>query len=170
MTKPALTLEPTFRSGLEKKVAEQLEKAGVAYAHEAKWVRYIVPEREAKYLPDFCFDTEKEVCPIIIEAKGRFGGGNPRFKQSNSGDSAKERQKLILLKEQHPELDIRLVFERASSPIYPKSPTSQGKWATDHGFKWSDKGIVPQEWLDEITAWHLSRSKTVATPIRKKRK
>jgi hypothetical protein len=165
MSEPALILEPTFRSGLEKKVAEQLAEAGVAYAHEAKWVRYIVPEREAKYLPDFCFDTESEVCPIIIEAKGRFGGGNPRFKQSNSGDSAKERQKLILLKEQHPELDIRLVFERASSPIYPKSPTSQGKWATDHGFKWSDKGVVPKEWINEIVDWHRQRQSP-----RKKRK
>lgn len=156
MPKPALTIEPTYRSKLEERVAEQLDKAGVAYAHEAKWVRYVVPEREAKYLPDF---SDPDGCPIIIEAKGRFGGGNPRFRQSNSSDSAKERQKLILLKEQHPELDIRLVFERASSPIYPKSPTSQGKWATDHGFAWSDKGIVPQSWIDEINAWKAAHKK-----------
>lgn len=156
MAKPALTIEPTYRSKLEERVAEQLEQGGVAYAHEAKWVRYVVPEREAKYLPDF---SDPDGCPIIIEAKGRFGGGNPRFRQSNSSDSAKERQKLILLKEQHPELDIRLVFERASSPIYPKSPTSQGKWATDHGFKWSDKGIVPQAWIDEIIAWKAKHKK-----------
>lgn len=149
MSKPALTIEPNFRSGLEKKVAEQLDFGDVAYGHESQWVRYIIPEREAKYLPDFSFED----CPIIIEAKGRFGGGNPRQRNSNSGDSAKERQKLILLKEQHPELDIRLVFERAASPIYPKSPTSQGKWATDHGFKWSDKGVVPQQWIDEIKTY-----------------
>lgn len=167
MAKGALTLEPTYRSGLEKKVAEQLEKAGIPFAHEAQWVRYTVPEREAKYLPDF---SDPDGCPIIIEAKGRFGGGNPRFKQPAT-DGAKERQKLCLLKEQHPELDIRLVFDRASTPIYPKSPTSQGKWATDHGFKWSDKGIVPQEWLDEITAWYANKSKSaVSTITRKKRK
>lgn len=156
MSKAALTIEPTYRSKLEERVAEQLEKGGVAYAHEAQWVRYVVPEREAKYLPDF---SDPNGCPIIIEAKGRFGGGNPRFRQSNSNDSAKERQKLILLKEQHPELDFRLIFERASSPIYPKSPTSQGKWATDHGFKWSDKGIVPQAWIDEINAWKATHKK-----------
>lgn len=163
MTKPALTIEPTYRSKLEERVAAQLEQAGVAYSHEAQWVRYVVPEREAKYLPDF---SDPDGCPIIIEAKGRFGGGNPKFKQSNSGDSAKERQKLILLKEQHPELDIRLVFERAASPIYPKSPTSQGKWATDHGFKWSDKGLVPLEWIEEIKAWTQARG----SPTKKKRK
>jgi hypothetical protein len=109
MSKPALSIEPTFRSGLEKKVAEQLEAEGVAYGHESQWIRYTVPAREAKYLPDFSFKD----CPIIIEAKGRFGGGNPRFKQPAT-DGAKERQKLILLKEQHPELEIRIVFQRAS--------------------------------------------------------
>ncbi|MBW7970982.1 hypothetical protein [Bradyrhizobium sp. BR 10289] len=152
MSKPALTIEPNFRSGLEEKVAEQLDAAGVAYGHESQWVRYTVPAREAKYLPDFSF----EGCPIIIEAKGRFGGGNPRFRQPAT-DGAKERQKLILLKEQHPELDIRLVFTRASTPIYKGSPTSQGKWATDHGFKWSDKGIVPQQWIDEIKSYLKKR-------------
>lgn len=167
MTKPALTIEPTFRSKLEERVAAQLAVGGVAYDHEAKWVRYVVPEREAKYLPDFSFDAPDKICPIIIEAKGRFGGGNPAFKQSNSGDSAKERQKLILLKEQHPELDIRLVFDRAASPIYPKSPTSQGKWATDHGFKWSDKGIVPEEWITEIKAWKQKHPGTTPKKTRK---
>lgn len=149
MSKPALTIEPTFRSGLEKKVAEQLEAGGVAYRHEGKWVRYIVPEREAKYLPDFDFEEDYPKCPIIVEAKGRFGGGNPRFKQPAT-DGAKERQKLILLKEQHPELDIRIVFQRASTPIYPGSKTTYGKWATDHGFLWSDKGTVPPEWINDI--------------------
>lgn len=158
MSKPALTIEPAYRSGLEKKVAEQLEQAGVAFAHEAKWVRYVVPQRDAKYLPDFVFDEGDTVCPIIIEAKGRFGGGNPKFRQPAT-DSAKERQKLILLREQHPELDIRIVFQRAATPIYPKSPTSHGKWATDHQFKWSDKGIVPQQWIDDIIAWKKAHKK-----------
>jgi hypothetical protein len=154
MSKPALTIEPNYRSKLEEKVAEQLEADGVEFHHEGKWVPYIVPERQAKYLPDFHFDE----CPIIIEAKGRFGGGNPKFKQPAT-DSAKERQKLILLKEQHPELDIRIVFQRASTPIYPKSPTSHGKWATDHGFKWSDKGVVPQDWLDEIRSYRKPKKR-----------
>jgi hypothetical protein len=144
MSKPALSIEPNFRSGLEKKVAEQLEADGVTYGYESQWIRYIVPEREAKYLPDFSFKD----CPIIIEPKGRFGGGNPKFRQPSS-DGAKERQKLILLKEQHPELDIRLVFSRASTPIYKGSKTTYAKWADDHGFKWSEK-VVPPEWIKDI--------------------
>jgi hypothetical protein len=152
MTAPALTLEPTFRSGLEKQVAEQLDEEGVAYSHEGQWVRYVVPEREAKYLPDFSFAG----CPIILEPKGRFGGNYKGFKgrqMVGAKDAAvKERQKFVLLKEQHPELDIRFVFSRASTPIYAGSKTTYAKWATDHGFKWCEK-VVPPEWIAEIKAY-----------------
>lgn len=146
MSKPALTLEPNFRSGLERKVAEQLDAAGVEYTHESKWVPYVVPERTAKYLPDMVIEGTN----ILIECKGRFGGSGPGLRFS--GDSAKERQKLLLIKEQHPEIDLRIVFQRASTPIYPKSPTTQAKWCDDHGIPWADKGTVPKEWLEEIRA------------------
>jgi len=141
MAKPALSLEPAFRSGLERRVAEQLSKAGVEYLFEDDWVHYTVPERKAKYLPDFRFEGNH----IIIEAKGRFGGA---FRGSDKG--AEERQKLILLKEQHPELEIRIVFERASTPIYKGSKTTYAKWADDHGFLWSDKGTVPTDWIKDL--------------------
>lgn len=145
MAKRPILVEAAFKSDLERKVADQLDGAGVKYGHESQWVHYNVPAREAKYLPDFSFEGSS----ILIEAKGRFGGGNPRFK-APATDGAKERQKLVLLKEQHPELEIRIVFERASTPIYKGSKTSYGKWATDHGFKWSDKGVVPPEWIKDL--------------------
>jgi hypothetical protein len=152
MSKPALTIEPEYRSALERGVAEKLTAAGVAYGYESQHIRYSVPAREAKYLPDFSPDD----CPIIIEPKGRFGGNYEGFRGKRmvgSKDAAvKERQKFILLKEQHPELDIRFIFSRASTPIYPKSPTSYGKWATDHGFKWAEK-TIPDAWIEEIKAY-----------------
>lgn len=156
MGKPALSIEPSFKSKLEKDVAAQFEADGVAYSHEGEWIRYIVPEREAKYLPDFRFNN----CPIIVEPKGRFGGVyyNGRRQTAGTKEAAvKERQKFALLKEQHPELDIRFVFSRASTPIYPGSKTTYGKWATDHGFLWAEK-VVPQAWIDEIKQ-HLKKRK-----------
>lgn len=155
-SKPILTeaaVEANFRSSLERKVASQLDGV-VDYGHESQWVHYTVPERRAKYLPDFTINGTN----IIIESKGRFGGGNPKFKQPAT-DGAAERQKLVLLKEQHPELDIRIVFERASTPIYKTSPTSYGKWSTDHGFRWSDKGVVPPEWIEEMKQAQKRNSK-----------
>lgn len=153
MAKPALSLESNYRSKLEERVAEQLESAGVRFTHESKWVPYVVPERTAKYLPDMVIDGTN----ILIECKGFFGGG--RQFGGKSSDSAKERQKLLLIKEQHPEIDLRIVFQRASTPIYPKSPTSYGKWASDHQIPWSDKGEVPQQWVDDIVRLQNASSK-----------
>jgi hypothetical protein len=144
MPKPALKLalehaelETGFRSRLEKKVADQLAKEGIAYEYESIVIPYVVPSRDARYTPDF-------PCPakIILEAKGRFG-------HRGKGGAA-ERQKLVLVKEQHPHLDIRLVFQRASTPIYKGSKTTYAKWADDHGFKWSDNGTVPAAWIKEM--------------------
>jgi hypothetical protein len=153
MSKPALTIEPEFRSGLERETAAKLTQAGVPFGFESQWIKYIVPEREAKYLPDFSFPELKD-CPIILEPKGRFGGAVPggKFRVSTKDAAVKERQKFVLLKQQHPELDIRFIFSRASTPIYKGSPTSYGKWATDHGFKWCEK-VPPDEWIEEIKAY-----------------
>jgi hypothetical protein len=151
MSKPALTIEPEYRSGLEREAAAKLTQAGVPFGFESQWIRYAVPAREAKYLPDFSFKD----CPIIIEPKGRFGGAiaGPWAKRVSTKDAAvKERQKFVLLKEQHPELDIRFIFSRASTPIYKGSKTTYGKWATDHGFKWAEK-VIPDAWIAEIKAY-----------------
>lgn len=144
-TKPALTVERKYRSGSEERVAEQLTAAGIEHTYENIKVPYVVPQREAKYIPDFPIPGTN----ILIEVKGHFGGGG-QFGGDITRKSAEARQKLIFLKEQHPEYDIRLVFDRAATKIYPKSPTTHGKWATDHGFLWADKNTIPQEWLDDI--------------------
>ncbi|UGA46833.1 hypothetical protein HU230_0012620 [Bradyrhizobium quebecense] len=149
--KPALSLEiePVFRSGLEEKVAAQLSHAGVSNAFEAGWIHYVVPARNAKYLPDFRIDKTN----IILEAKGRFGG------HKSDAQGAKEREKMILLKEQHPEYDIRFVFQRATNRIYKGSKTTYAKWADDHGFPWADKGTVPAAWIDEMKRQQLKKRK-----------
>jgi Phage endonuclease I len=143
----ALLIQAKYRNGLEKRIGEQLNKAGVSFDYEPRTIPVAVPARKATYLPDFWINGKGVAAspqvrapykPIIIETKGYFYNG------------AKDRQKLILIKEQHPELDIRLVFSDASKRIYKNSPTTYGKWATDHGFKWADKGIVPDEWLKEM--------------------
>jgi hypothetical protein len=145
MAKGALTLEPAYRSGIEKLVGAQLTKAGVEFDYEGLVIKFTIPAFEAKYNPDFPCRRS----PIIIEAKGRFGH------RGNGG--AEVRQRLALVKEQHPELDIRILFDvrgkrsAADLPIYKGSKTTQGKWATDHGFKWAS-GTVPASWIAEIKA------------------
>ncbi len=150
ISKPALSaanlkIEPEYRSGLEEKIAGQLKAAGIEPEYETYTIPYSVPAREAKYKPDFT------VGGIIIEAKGHFGGKGFRGRNFNmTANSAKERQKFALLKEQYPNLDIRFVFQRAAAPIYKGSPTTHAKWAADHGFPWADKGRIPPEWIEEM--------------------
>ena len=56
------------------------------------------------------------------------------------------RSKMKLVKEQHPTLDIRFVFQSASNKIRKGSKTTYGMWADQHGFKWADN-TIPKEWL-----------------------
>lgn len=134
MPEQPILLTARYRNNLEKSIGAQLTKAGVEFDYEGEWIEYLVPARKAKYLPDFrpCMTR------IIIEGKGWFGKG------------AKERQKLVLLKEQHPDLDIRLVFSDANKKIYKGSPTTYAKWAEDHGFLWATRGEVPQAWIKDM--------------------
>lgn len=129
-----LLIQARYRNKLEKSVGQQLADAGVSFSYEPRTVDVMIPARKSTYLPDFWADN----APIIIESKGYFYNG------------AKDRQKLVLIKEQHPELDIRIVFSDASKPIYKKSKTTYGQWAASHGFCYSDKGRVPKEWIAEM--------------------
>ena len=121
-----------YRSGLEDKVATQLKESGISFEYEKEKVKYIVPQSSHTYTPDFVFPNSG----LIVETKGLF--------------SLADRKKHLLIKEQHPELDIRFVFSNSKTKIRKGSPTSYGDWATQNGFKFADK-LIPKEWLDENT-------------------
>ena len=139
MTKPLL-LQARYRNKLERHVGDQLDAAGVSFDYEPSPLPYDVPARIAHYTPDFRPKDKQsgKHLHIILESKGYFIGG------------AKERQKYILFRNSHPELDVRFIFSNSSKPIYKGSKTTYGKWATDNGFKWCDKGTIPQAWLREM--------------------
>lgn len=129
LNRPVLK-QAVYRSRLEDRIAAQLEEAGCPFTYERTRHPYIIPARKAHYVEDFDLN---EV--FIVEAKGYF--------------TPDDRKKLLLLKDQNPDLDIRLVFQRASNKLHKNSPTTYGKWCDDHGFKWADGGVIPQAWVDE---------------------
>jgi len=118
-----------FRSGLEEKVADQLEKAGVPVLFEQFFLEYTSPEVQHKYTPDFELPNG-----IIIETKGRF--------------MLADRKKHQLIQQQHPELDIRFVFSNSKSKICKTSHTTYAMWCTRNGFKFADR-LIPNEWIQE---------------------
>ena len=72
---------------------------------------------------------------IVIETKGLW--------------KLEDRQKMLLLKEQHPDIDFRMVFYNANQKIKKGSKTTYAMWCERHNIKWAHKKI-PKEWLLEI--------------------
>lgn len=118
-----------WRSGLEERVGAQLTEAGMDFEYEETTLKYTVPARTARYTPDFSLSNG-----IVIETKGRF--------------MVADRQKMVLVKEQHPDLDIRFVFTRSATTISKTSKTTYAAWCEKHGFPYADK-LVPAHWLQE---------------------
>lgn len=118
-----------FRSGLESTVHAQLTGAGLVVEYEADRIEYVKPARKSKYTPDFRLPNG-----IYIETKGRF--------------TTDDRQKHLLIKEQHPHLDIRFVFSNSRSRISKQSTTTYADWCAKHNFKFHDK-VVPTAWIKE---------------------
>lgn len=123
-----------FRSGLEERAAAQIKAAGLAVAYEESVIKYTVPERVARYTPDFVLPNG-----IIVETKGRFESG--------------DRKKHKLIREQRPDLDIRIVFMRPQARLSKVSATTYAKWCDDHGVKWaamhSKDAPIPPAWFTE---------------------
>ena len=118
-----------FRSGLEEKVAAQLQAAGCPVLYEQHKVHYVWPAQDSTYKPDFILPNG-----IVVETKGRF--------------LTEDRQKHKHLKEQHPALDIRFVFSNARARLTKVSKTTYAAWCERYGFPWADK-LIPPAWLSE---------------------
>lgn len=119
-----------FRSGLEDKFIQELEEYGLDPNYEAKKFEYIIPESKHNYTPDFPLSPH-----IVIETKGRW--------------VVEDRQKMLLIKEQYPEIDFRIVFYNANQKIKKGSKTTYAMWCDKHGIKWANK-TIPPEWVEEI--------------------
>lgn len=115
-----------YRSGLEERVSKELAEAGVKYEYETQKIKYRV-EEDRTYTPDFILPNG-----IIVETKGRF--------------TTADRKKHLLIQKQHPELDIRFVFQTSRAKLYKGAKSTYAQWCEKHGFLYADKSI-PEEWL-----------------------
>ena len=129
LTQKQVGLKYGFRSGLEEEIAESLRTQGVSFTYEETKVTYTTPPTPHTYTPDFVLANG-----IIVETKGRF--------------LPEDRKKHLLVKAQHPELDIRFVFSNSRARISKRSQTTYAKWCEKHGFLFADKAI-PKAWIEE---------------------
>lgn len=91
---------------------QELDRLGVGYVYEKERVPY---HKLHHYTPDFFLANG-----VIVEYKGYF--------------KSSDRSKHLLVKQEHPELDIRFVFERDLT-LSKKSSTRYSDWCKKHGFK-----------------------------------
>lgn len=115
-----------YRSGFESKLANQLQRSGVDFEYETLKIEY---QKVSTYTPDFILPNG-----IIIEAKGVW--------------TVEDRTKHLLVREQHPHLDIRMVFMNAANKIRKGSDTTYARWCEKKGITYADK-IIPKSWLSQ---------------------
>lgn len=107
------------RNKFETKLLQQLQQSKLKVAYESEKIPYYIA---GHYIPDYVITTPTG--KIYIEAKGHF---RPEAKR-----------KMVAVKKQHPELDIRIVFYSYNKKYI--------RWATKHGFTYAI-GDIPDEWL-----------------------
>lgn len=123
-----------YKNKFETVTGEHLTKKNVKFEYETEKLEYTIT---ANYIPDFIIKT-KSGKKIYIETKGN----------GRSWDGA-ARRKLVAVKKQHPDLDIRLVFwsdGKFGASRKDGTRQTQSGWAEKNGFKWAIREI-PESWL-----------------------
>lgn len=119
----------------EERVISDLNERGVSHVYEPDKLAYYV---ERHYVPDLKIGTTNQVGGILVELKGYFRQDAQR--------------KMKAVKAQHPDLDIRFVFQNANATIQGAKKRKDGtkmtcaEWADRNGFVWAE-GTIPEEWL-----------------------
>jgi len=116
-----------YRSGFENTLGSQLKESKTKFTYETTVIPYTKPETEHTYTVDFTLPNG-----ILIEAKGRW--------------VTEDRKKHMLIRAQHPELDIRFVFMNSNGKIRKGSKTTYADFCDKHGILWSNK-VIPSQWL-----------------------
>jgi len=115
-----------YRSKFEASIAANLHAKNVAFTYESLRLDYTI---EGTYCPDFILPSG-----VIVETKGHF--------------KPEDRRKMVAVKAQHPDLDIRLCFQNANEKITRKKNSMRYyEWCDRNGFKWCHKQIPP-DWYN----------------------
>lgn len=114
-----------MRSGFERTFRANLIARGLKFKYESTDIPYIL---ERTYRPDF----EMVDHGFFIETKGYL-----------DRDS---KAKMIAVKQQNPDIDIRFVFMYPHKKISGTKQT-HAQWAERNGFRWAES-VAPEEWFE----------------------
>ena len=117
--------EIKFKSKLEERVADLLTNLGVSYEYESTKVPYTI---QHNYLPDFVLSNH-----VYLEAKGYW--------------EPSDRRKVLAVKRDNPDIDLRMVFQAPYNKISKKSKTTYAQWCDKHEIPWTAYHEIPLDWL-----------------------
>ncbi len=133
MKRSEVAIKYGFRSGLEVGISESLKQSDKSFGYETEKISYIQPASNHTYTPDFVLQ-KKTGGTLYLETKGRWVKA--------------DRQKFDWIFDQHPDIDIRFVFQNPNAKLYKGSKTTYAQYCDKKGWLWAKKEI-PQQWLDE---------------------
>ena len=114
-----------YRSGLEERVADLLSGLGITFEYESHKLAYTI---QHLYCPDFTLPNG-----VILETKGYW--------------EPEDRRKILAVKKDNPDVDIRMVFQSPFNTISKKSKTTYAQWCDKHDIPWTSFHNIPLEWL-----------------------
>lgn len=117
-----------LRSRFEADIYSDAVRRGLDVTYEPDRFTYTTPH---VYRPDFRLPNG-----VYVEAKGYF--------------PTTDRTKMLSVRESNPDLDLRLLFQTASTKLRRGSRTTYAQWAEQHGFQWAEGPSIPAVWLEEV--------------------
>jgi len=114
-----------FRSGFEGKVADHLKSAGSDWTYESRSFNIQIPR---SYTPDFFLENG-----VVLEVKGFF--------------DAEDRRLIKLFKQQHPDVDIRMVLQKPHQKLTKTGVMTYALWCEKYNVPWCEGPFVPSDWL-----------------------
>ena len=114
-----------FKSKLEERIATLFVTLGVQYEYESEKVSYTIQHH---YCPDFVLPNH-----VYLEAKGYWAPA--------------DRRKILAVKKDNPDMDLRMVFQAPYNKINKKSKTTYAMWCEKHDIPWTAYHDIPIDWL-----------------------
>lgn len=146
--RPSYT-DSKFRSKYETEVAANLSSQSFQYDYELTAFKYHDPivkgvclacgskhvAQHRTYTPDFALKNATGNVAFFIETKGLF--------------TAENRRTALLMKQQHPTVDVRMLFMR-NNKLHKSNPKTYGDWCDANDIKWAAGKDIPDEWKEEL--------------------
>jgi len=114
-----------FRSGFEGQVAKHLTASGNQWSYESQSFDLLIPR---SYTPDFFLDNG-----VVLEVKGYF--------------DAEDRRLIKLFREQHPDVDLRMVLQKPQQKLTKTGRMTYATWCDKYNVPWCEGSLIPKDWL-----------------------